>query len=145
VSLHRVDSSKRRSVSGEHTYDYAIIRVVPRVDRGELINVGVVVSCPALDFLEAAVEVDEPRLRALDEAVDVEAVREHLAALQVICRGGAEAGPIGVLPQRNRFHWLVSPRSTVIQVSPVHTGRTADPAAALQRLMETMVRRPRTS
>jgi Protein of unknown function (DUF3037) len=126
----------------EHTYDYAIVRVVPRVERGELINVGIVLSCPAADFLEAAIELDEGRLRALDEGIDLDAVRAHLAAIPLVCRGGPEAGPIGELPQRNRFHWLVSPRSTVIQMSPVHTGRTADPAAALDRLMDTMVRRP---
>jgi hypothetical protein len=132
-------------VSGEHAYDYAIIRVVPRVERGEMINVGVVLSCPDVDFLEADVEVDEARLRALDDTLDVDAIREHLASIPAICRGGAEAGPIGVLPQRSRFHWLVSPRSTVIQMSPVHTGRTGDPAAALQRLMDSMVRRPRSN
>jgi len=126
----------------EHTYDYAIVRVVPRVERGELINVGIVLSCPAADFLEAAIELDEGRLRALDEGIDLDAVRAHLAAIPLVCRGGAEAGPIGELPQRNRFHWLVSPRSTVIQMSAVHTGRTADPAQALHRLMDTMVRRP---
>jgi len=129
-------------VAGEHTYDYAIVRVVPRVERGEQINVGVIVSCPAVDFLEAGIDLDEGRLLALDDALDVDAVREHLATIPLICRGGPEAGPIGELPQRNRFHWLVSPRSTVIQMSAVHTGRTADPAAALERLMDTMVRRP---
>jgi len=130
-------------VSGEHAYDYAVIRVVPRVERGELINVGVVLSCPSVDFLDAAIELDEARLRALDETLDVEAIRAHLASIPVICRGGAAAGPIGSLPQRNRFHWLVSPRSTIIQMSAVHTGRTSDPAVALEKLLDTMVRRPR--
>ena len=129
-------------MGAEHTYDYAIVRVVPRVERGELINVGVVLSCPAMDFLEAGIELDEARLRALDDSLDLDAVREHLATIPLICRGGPEAGPIGELAQRNRFHWLVSPRSTVIQMSAVHTGRTAEPAAALDRLMDTMVRRP---
>ena len=132
-------------MSAEHTYDYAIIRVVPRVERGEMINVGVVLSCPAVEFLDAGVDVDEARLRALDETLDIEAIRAHLASIPAICRGGAEAGPIGSLPQRNRFHWLVSPRSTIIQMSPVHTGRTENPAAALEKLMDTMVRRPRNS
>ena len=130
-------------MSAEHAYDYAIIRVVPRVERGEMINVGVVLSCPSVDFLGAGVEVDESRLRALDETLDIEAIRAHLASIPAICRGGADAGPIGSLPQRNRFHWLVSPRSTIIQMSPVHTGRTANPAAALEKLMATMVRTPR--
>ena len=127
---------------GEHTYDYAIIRVVPRVERGELINVGVILSCPSADFLEARIEIDAARLLALDPALDLEAARAHLEMIPRVCRGGAEAGEIGALPQRNRFHWLVSPRSTVIQPSPVHTGRTGDPAAALERLLNTMVRRP---
>ena len=130
-------------MSAEHTYDYAIIRVVPRVERGEMINVGVVLSCPAGDYLDAGVEVDEPRRRALDAKQDIDAIRAHLASIPAICRGGADAGPIGSLPQRNRFHWLVSPRSTIIQMSPVHTGRTGNPAAALDKLMDTMVRRPR--
>ena len=124
----------------EHTYDYAIIRVVPRVERGELINVGVILSCPALDFLEARIEVDASKLRALDPALDVEATRANLDMIPLVCRGSAEAGEIGALPQRSRFHWLVSPRSTIIQFSPVHTGRTGDPGQVLERLLETMVR-----
>jgi hypothetical protein len=129
-------------VSGEHSYDYAIIRVVPRVERGELVNVGVILSCPAVDFLDARVEVDEERLRALDETLDIDNIRAHLATIPAICAGGSGAGPIGELPQRNRFHWLVAPRSTIIQPSPVHTGRTDNPASALERLLDTMVRRP---
>jgi hypothetical protein len=131
-------------VPGEHTYDYAIIRVVPRVERGEMINVGVIVSCPALDFLDARIEIDEARLRALDPALDIDAIRAHLAAIPLVCRGGVEAGDIGALPQRSRWHWLVSPRSTIIQMSPVHTGRTADPEHALERLLNTMVRHSST-
>ena len=124
----------------EHTYDYALIRVVPRVDRGECINAGVVLSCPGLEFLEACVLFEPARVTALDPAVDLEAIRGHLDAIVRICRGGPEAGPVGELPQRGRFHWLVSPRSTVIQMSAVHTGRTTNPAAALARLVDTMVR-----
>ena len=124
----------------EHTYDYAIIRVVPRVERGELINVGVILSCPDAAFLEARIEVDPSRLLALDATLDVEATRANLETIPVVCRGGREAGAIGQLPQRSRFHWLVSPRSTIIQFSPVHTGRTDDPDATLERLLETMVR-----
>ena len=127
-------------MSAEHTYDYAIVRVVPRVERGEMINVGVILSCPAVDFLESAVEIDDAALLALDPALDLEAVRANLATIPVICRGGSEAGPIGALPQRQRFRWLVSPRSTIIQTSSVHTGRTADPAAAIEHLLRTMVR-----
>ena len=125
----------------EYTYDYAIVRVVPRVERGEMINVGVILSCPDVDFLQARIELDESRLLALDETLDVDATRANLAMIPAVCRGGSEAGPIGALPPRNRFHWLVSPRSTIIQMSPVHTGRTCDPEAALERLLDTMVRR----
>jgi hypothetical protein len=127
-------------VPAEWTYDYAIIRVVPRVQRGEMINVGVILSCADADFLDARIEIDERRLLAFDATVDLAAVREHLATIPEICRGGAEAGPIGELPSRGRFRWLVSPRSTIIQMSPVHTGRTSDPAASLERLMDQVVR-----
>ena len=130
-------------MSAEHTYDYAIIRIVPRVERGEAINVGVILSCPALAFLEAKVELDPVRLLALDPAVDVESIRAHLETIPRICIGGADAGPIGELAQRARFHWLVSPRSTMIQMSSVHTGRTSDPSAALDRALDTLVRPPK--
>jgi hypothetical protein len=132
-------------VPAEYTYDYAIVRLVPRVERGEMINVGVILSCPHLDFLEAGIELDESRLMALDETLDVEAIRANLATIPAICLGGPESGPIGALPQRSRFHWLVSPRSTIIQMSPVHTGRTTDPVKALEHLLDTMLRRHSTS
>ena len=120
-------------------YDYAVIRVVPKVDREEFINAGVIVSCPDLSFLEAGIQLNESRLLALDPNVDLELVRKHLAAIPTICRGGDGAGSIGQLPQRQRFHWLVAPRSTMIQTSPVHTGRCNDPVAALDHLLTTMV------
>ena len=125
-------------------YDYAVIRVVPRVEREEFVNVGVVVSCPERNFLEARIEVDPARIAALDPTLDIESLRAHLATIPLICRGGEAAGPIGRLPPRERFHWLIAPRSAVIQVSPAHTGRCEDPAALLARLMETMVRAPRS-
>ena len=120
-------------------YDYAVIRVVPKVDREEFINAGVILSCPDLKFLEARIKLDEERLGAIDPTVDLELIRKHLAIIPVICRGGDDAGSIGQLPQRRRFEWLVAPRSTVIQTSPVHTGRCGDPAAALEHLVATMV------
>ena len=123
-----------------HTYDYAIIRLVPRVERGELINVGVILSCPAVDFLEARIDLNPARLLALDPSLDLDAARAHLDTIPRICQGLADAGEIAALPQRARFHWLVSPRSTIIQMSPVHTGRTGDPGKTLQRLLDTMVR-----
>ena len=122
------------------TYDYAIIRVIPRVEREEFVNVGVIVSCPAQRFLEARIELDEQRLLALDTTLDIATVRDHLAAIPAICAGGAPAGPIGQLSQRERFRWLVAPRSTTIQTSPVHTGCCQSPAAVLEHLLDTMVR-----
>lgn len=130
-------------MAADHTYDYAIIRIVPRVDRGERINVGVILSSADTDFLDARIEVDEALIRAVDPAVDMDAVRGNLVAIPLICKGGPEAGPIGLLPPRSRFRWLVAPRSTIIQPSEVHTGRTSDPAACLDRLMDRIVRRPR--
>jgi hypothetical protein len=124
------------------TYDYAIVRVVPKVERAEFVNAGVIVSCPKLDLLVAKIELDEPRLLALDPTVDLESVRMHLAAIPTICVGGDAAGPIGKLTQRERFYWLVAPRSTIIQVSPTHTGSARDPEAVVERLLETMVRPP---
>jgi hypothetical protein len=109
------------------------------VDREEFINAGVILSCPDLSFLEARIKLKESRLLALDPSVDLDLVRKHLASIPTICRGGEDAGSIGRLPQRQRFHWLVAPRSTIIQTSPVHTGRCNDPAAALERLVGKMV------
>ena len=123
----------------KHTYDYAIIRVVPRVDRGEQINVGVILSCVDSDFLDMRVRLDEARLRAIDPATDLEVVRAGLETLQVVCAGGPAAGPLGQLRPRERFRWMVSPRSTMVQTSPVHTGQTNDPAVALQHLFAKLV------
>ena len=129
------------------TYDYAIIRVVPKVDRGEFVNVGVIVSCPGRSFLEARIALDESRLMALDATLDIAAIRHYLATIPLICTGGPPAGPIGQLAQRERFHWLVAPRSTVIQTSPVHTGFCQNPTTVLEHLVDTMVRpsRPASS
>jgi hypothetical protein len=127
-------------VRDHYSYDYAIVRVVPKVEREEFVNVGVIVSCQARDFLEARIELDEPRLTALDETVDLESVRAHLASIPAICAGGEQAGPIGLLTPRQRFDWLIAPRSTMIQTSAAHTGTCEDPAAALEHLLATMVR-----
>jgi hypothetical protein len=128
-------------VSAEYTYDYSIVRVVPRVDRGERINAGVILSCADTDFLDARIELDERLVLAIDPDADVAALRANLEVIPAVCRGGPEAGPIGLLPARARFRWLVAPRSTIIQPSPVHTGRTTDPAACLEHLMDRVVRR----
>jgi hypothetical protein len=129
-------------VAAEYTYDYSIVRVVPRVDRGERINVGVILSCSEMDFLDARIELDEAALLAIDPAADIAAIRANLDTIPAVCRGGPQAGPIGDLPPRGRFRWLVAPRSTMIQPSAVHTGRTSDPAASLEHLMDRVVRRP---
>jgi hypothetical protein len=123
------------------TYDYAIVRVVPRVDRGEFVNAGIILSCDVERVLQAGIELDEAALLALDAGVDLELVRSSLAAIPAICAGGADAGPIGKLSARERFHWLVSPKSTIVQTSPVHTGQCTDFHAALEHLMDRMIRR----
>lgn len=124
-------------------YDYAVIRVVPRVEREEFINVGVILSCEAAGFLQARIEVDAARLRALDPAIDMALVCRHLEAIPTVCRGGEAAAPIGLLPLRTRFHWLTAQRSAIIQTSPVHMGRCGgDLVATLEHLMHRMVRLP---
>lgn len=124
------------------SFDYAIVRVVPRVERGEFINAGVILFCLERDFLAARVELDEPRLRALWPATDVDLVRQHLQAIPRICAGSPGAGPIARLSLRERFHWLVAPRSTMVQVSPVHAGLCATPELALDELFRQMVAVP---
>ncbi len=126
-------------------YDYAIIRVLPRVERDEFVNAGVIVSCPEKHFLEARLELDEARLLAIDPSAEIGTILQHLAAIPRVCAGGEGAGPIGRLSQRERFHWLVAPRSTVIQTSPVHTGYCSDPGALMERLLDAMVRPPRVN
>ena len=123
------------------TYDYAIVRVVPRVDRGEFINAGVIVCCAPKDYLQARIELDETRLRTLDSNADSGALRTALAAIPAICAGGESAGALGRLSLRERFDWLVAPRSTSIQVSPVHTGRAEDLNDAIEHLFDRLVRR----
>lgn len=122
------------------TYDYAVVRVVPRVERGEFVNAGVIVSCAAQNFLRAHIELDEVRLLALDRNVDLPGIRAALAALPLICAGGDAAGALGRLSTRERFHWLVAPRSTSIQTSAVHTGRCTDLAVEAERLLDRAVR-----
>jgi Protein of unknown function (DUF3037) len=124
------------------TYDYAVVRVVPHVERGEFVNVGVIVCCATEGFLKALIEMDEARVLALDSALDLEPIRQALDAIPAICAGGEAAGAIGRLSVRERFDWLVAPRSTSIQTSAVHAGRCDDLDLALRRLSDKMVRRP---
>jgi hypothetical protein len=125
-----------------HSYDYAIVRVLPRVERGEQLNAGVILSCAAAGYLRASFELDEAALRCVAPGLDLEPIRAALAGIEAVCAGGTAAGLLGRLSVRERFHWLVAPRSTIIQTSAVHTGRGTDPAAALQHLLTTMVRAP---
>jgi hypothetical protein len=126
------------------SYDYAIIRIVPYVERGEFINVGVILFCRTRRFLGMLFSLDTSRLQALAPDIDIEDVRHELANMQRIAKGGKEAGPIGSLSPSERFHWLVSPRSTIIQTSPVHSGLCTDPQAALDHLLKTMVLPPQS-
>jgi hypothetical protein len=123
------------------TYDYAIVRVVPRVERGEFVNAGIILSCDVEGLLQACIELDETALLALDVGVDLDLVRTSLATIPLICEGGAAAGAIGRLSPRERFHWLVSPKSTIVQTSPVHTGQCGDLRGALEHLVSKMIRR----
>jgi hypothetical protein len=122
------------------SYDYAIVRVVPRVERGEFINAGAIVFCRSRRFLGAKIELNRARLLAVWPDIDLEEVQRHLDLIPLVCAGGKEAGPIGQLSQAERFHWLVAPRSTIIQTSPAHSGLCADPQATLEDLMNTFVR-----
>jgi hypothetical protein len=123
-------------------FQYAILRVVPRVERGEFVNAGVVLYCQEKGFLDARVHLDPARLRALDPSLDPEVVRAHLEAARRVCAGGEGAGPVGLLPPGQRFGWLTAPRSTVVQPSPVHTGLAEDPQEALEHLLRKMVLTP---
>ncbi|MCA1554203.1 MAG: DUF3037 domain-containing protein [Chloroflexi bacterium] len=126
------------------SYEAATIRVVPRVEREEFINVGVVLFCAARQFLDAHIDFDLARLEALAPGLmDATEVQAHLAHLQHVCAGGDAAGALAALSQAARFHWLVAPRSTVIQTSPVHSGFCEDPRATLEQLVEKMVRVPK--
>jgi hypothetical protein len=125
------------------TFDYAIIRLVPRVEREEFFNVGVILSCPVFKFLETKIYLDEKKLQCFTPETDVAHiadVRQFLAVIPKICAGEKIAGVIGELTQRERFYWLTAQRSTIIQSSPVHTGLTEDPAATLAHLFERNVK-----
>ncbi|MBV9232264.1 MAG: DUF3037 domain-containing protein [Chloroflexi bacterium] len=121
------------------SYDYAIVRVVPSVEREECINVGVILFCRTRRFLAALTNLDVQRLKALAPGLDLAALEEHLERIPLICAGGREAGPIGLLSQAERFHWLVAPSSTMIQCSAVHSGICREPEDALRRLFKSMV------
>ena len=121
------------------SFDYAVLRVVPRVEREEFLNAGVILFCLERRFLQARVRLDEDRLRVFGPGLDVDQVRRHLEAYPRVCEGVAEAGPIAQLTQRERFHWLVAPRSTIIQVSAAHSGLCEAPEQALEQLFQQLV------
>lgn len=129
-------------MSARHSFNYAVVRVVPHAEREEFMNVGVIVSCQASGFLDAAFEVDERRLAAFAPGLDVSELQAHLEAIRLICKGGDKGGTIGGLPRRARFDWLVAPRSTIVQTSAVHAGLCSDPQQALNDLLRKMVSLP---
>lgn len=126
-------------------YSYALVRVVPRVERGEFLNTGAVLFAREERYLACRMEIDASRLQALAPDLDLSAVERHLRTFEAICDGRPEGGPVAVLPAAERFLWLVAPRSTIIQTSPVHVGRTTDPRQALDDLVERLVRPPASS
>jgi hypothetical protein len=128
-------------VPARENFQYAIVRVVPRVERGECLNAGVVLFCRRLDFLAARTDLDEAALAAVAPDCDPDEVRPHLQALERVAAGDPAGGPIAALEPTARFHWLTAPSSTMVQTSAVHTGLTADPAAELEHLFARLVRR----
>lgn len=121
------------------SYDYAILRVVPSVEREEFVNAGAVLQCPERAFLDCRVHLDERRLRALWHALDLDLIRQHLEAFPKVCAGDPDAGPIARLSRRERFQWLAAPRSTIIQISAVHSGVCESPEAALDEIFRRLV------
>ncbi|CAL9611098.1 DUF3037 domain-containing protein [Streptomyces pilosus] len=127
-------------MSDRHVYEYALLRVVPRIERGERVNAGVLVYCRRLSFVTARTHLDEARLLALDPAADLAGVRAALRAVEGVCAGGGAAGQAARDDAGRRFRWLIAPRSTIVRPGPVHTGLTADPAAEAERLLDLLVR-----
>lgn len=121
-------------------FEYSVIRLVPSVEREEFLNVGIILYCPAQEFLQTAFELKEERLSAFACDLKIPEIKEHLLAFERICTGGAQAGPIGKLPRGERFRWLTAPRSTVVQTSPVHTGLCTNAQETLSRLLAKLVR-----
>ncbi|WP_436232801.1 DUF3037 domain-containing protein [Actinacidiphila alni] len=130
---------EERAVTGRDVFEYALVRVVPRIERGEMINAGVLVYCRAQSYVGARVHLDEARLRCLDAAVDVLGVRVALRGYEDICEGGKQAGQAAGDDPGRRFRWLTAPRSTIVQPGPIHTGLTADAAAEADRLLALLV------
>ena len=121
-------------------YDYSIIRVVPKVEREEFLNVGVIVFCHEKDFLDAEFFVDENKLKIFDASINISIVKKHLTAIADICSGKNDSSEIRNLSKREKFHWLTSPKSTIIQTSSVHSGYNKNPKEVLKHLVDTMVK-----
>ena len=128
-----------RRMQEKQLYEYAVIRVVPQVEREEFLNAGVILYCPGQRFLQTLYEVNEARLHAVDSRLDLEEVRARLYAFEQVCAGREQGGPIGRLPIASRFRWLTASRSTIVQSSPVHPGLCADPLKTLERLFKQLV------
>ena len=128
-------------MSARSPFQYAALRVIPRVERGEALNAGVVLFCRPLRFLGARTQLDEHLLAALAPDCNADAIKALLRTAELIAAGDSEGGPIAALPASERFHWLVAPASTIVQPGPVHTGLTADPAAELDHLFARLVER----
>ena len=122
-----------------HLYEYAVIRIVPRVEREEFLNVGVILYCRKLKFLQCIFKIDEQRLQVFCAKLDIGQVKENLLAFERICTGGKGSGPIGQLDIASRFRWLTAARSTVVQTSKVHPGFCIDPSETLRKLFQQLV------
>ena len=125
---------------GSHLFEYAVIRVVPHVEREEFINVGVILICPEKKFLKASFAVNEKRLRALCDELDMDELNRYIESFVRISNGSPNSGPIGKLPQKERFRWLTASRSTILQTSPVHPGLCLDPQEMLDKLFVKLVK-----
>ena len=123
----------------KHLYEYAVIRIVPQVEREEFLNTGVILYCARKKFLQVMYELNESKISAFCPKLDIPEIKEYLSAFERICKGGADAGPIGKLTIAERFRWLSATRSTVVQTSKTHTGFCEDPQTMLNRLYEQMV------
>jgi hypothetical protein len=134
-------AASRPAGSARDPFQYALVRLVPRIERGEMLNAGVVVFCRAQRFLAAKTELDERALAALAPDCEPDEIRPQLATIEAVAAGDPAGGAVARLPQSERFHWLTAPASTILQPSPVHTGLTGDPAAELERLFTVLVRR----
>lgn len=123
----------------KHLFEYAVIRMVPRVEREEFLNIGVIIYCPSLRFLKSEFLLNKDRIRAFTEDFDLECLEKNLISFKLICQGDPEGGPIGKLPLVSRFRWLTATRSTILQTSSVHLGLCTDPQEKLIRLYNQLV------